>query len=110
MMARSARSTDHPETTASVNIGAISYPRAMYRGRVWKSSSAGLRYADAGGRPISNQEFDDAHARVNRTAGRQCRRPSFNEAAVTEVCGGSSIVKFNGEKGLIVTVFLIRIE
>jgi hypothetical protein len=43
-------------------------------------------------------------------AGRQCRRPSFNEAGVTEVCGGSSIVKFNGEKGLIVTVFLLRIE
>jgi hypothetical protein len=42
--------------------------------------------------------------------GRASVRPTFNEAGVTEVCGGSSIVKFNGEKGLIVTVFLLRIE
>jgi hypothetical protein len=103
-------SADNSETAASVTIGALGYRARCTAPGCGNLARLGLRYADAGGRPISNQEFDDAHARVNRTAGRQCGRPTFNEAGVTEVCGGSSIVKFNGEKGLIVTVFLLRIE
>ena len=66
-------STEHPETAASVAIVTISYrarctmPRCKHLGRLT------LRYADAGGRPMSNAEFCHAHARTrvarNRAAG-----------------------------------------
>ena len=57
-------STNHPETAASVTVVAVGYrarctvPRCKNLGRMI------LRYADAGGRPISNSEVCHAHARV----------------------------------------------
>ena len=66
-------STDHIESPASVTIGALGY-----RARCTEPGCANLgrlilRFADAGGRPMSNAEFCHAHARVkverNRDAG-----------------------------------------
>ena len=62
--ARATVSTDHPETPASVTIVALgsrarcTVPRCKNLGRMI------LRYADAGGRPMSSSEFCNAHARV----------------------------------------------
>jgi hypothetical protein len=57
-------STDHLETATSVTILAVGY-----RARCTEAGCANLgrlilRYADAGGRPMSNSEFCHAHARV----------------------------------------------
>jgi hypothetical protein len=57
-------STDHLDTPASVTILAAGY-RA--RCTVLRCKNLGrliLRYADAGGRPLSNSELCHAHARV----------------------------------------------
>jgi hypothetical protein len=55
--------SDQAETAASVTINAIGY-RALHRGRLWKPGRLTLRYAEAGGRPITNLEFCHGHGRL----------------------------------------------
>jgi hypothetical protein len=56
-------STDQPEGAASVTIGAIGYRARCTESACGNLARLVLRHADAGGRPISNQEFCHAHAR-----------------------------------------------
>jgi aminoglycoside phosphotransferase (APT) family kinase protein len=57
-------STDHPETAASVTVIAIGYRARCTESGYRNLGRLILRYADAGGRPMSNAEFCYAHARV----------------------------------------------
>jgi hypothetical protein len=57
-------STDHIETPASVTINAIGYRARCTEPGCRNLGRLILRYADAGGRPMSNAELCHAHARV----------------------------------------------
>ena len=57
-------STDHPETPASVTIVALGYRARCNEAGCKNLGRMFLRYADAGGRPMSNSEFCLAHARL----------------------------------------------
>jgi hypothetical protein len=56
--------TDHLETPTSVTILAAGYRARCTRAGCANLGRLILRYADAGGRPMSNSEFCHAHARV----------------------------------------------
>ena len=66
-------STDHPETAASVAIVALGYRVPCTEAGCKNLSRLLLRYADTGGRPMSNSEFCHGHGRLrvarDRTAG-----------------------------------------
>ena len=49
--------TGHPETEASVTIGALGYRARCNEAGCKNLGRMILRYADAGGRPMSNSEF-----------------------------------------------------
>ena len=57
-------STDHPETAASVTIGALGYRARCTEAGCKNLARLGLRYADAGGRPIAHPVLCHAHGRV----------------------------------------------
>jgi hypothetical protein len=57
-------STEHIETPTSVTVIAIGYRARCTESGCRNLGRLILRYADAGGRPMSNEEFCDAHARV----------------------------------------------
>jgi hypothetical protein len=57
-------SADHPETPASVTIGALGYRARCTKVGCGKLARRGLRRADAGSRPMNNVEFCYAHALV----------------------------------------------
>jgi hypothetical protein len=50
-------STDHPETAASVNIGAISYRARCTEAGCKNVGRLLFIYVDGGGRPISHRSF-----------------------------------------------------
>jgi hypothetical protein len=68
-----AVSTNHPETPASVTIGALGYRARCTEAGCGNLARWVFRYAGAGGRPINNLQFCYAHARErlarNRAAG-----------------------------------------
>jgi hypothetical protein len=57
-------STDHIETPTSLTIIAMGYRARCTEPGCRNLGRLILRYADAGGRPMSNSEFCHAHARV----------------------------------------------
>jgi hypothetical protein len=58
-------STDNPETAASVTIIAVGYRTLRCTEHGCKNlGRLLLRYADAGGRPMSNAEFCHRHGRL----------------------------------------------
>jgi hypothetical protein len=56
-------SAGNPETAASVNIGAISYRARCTEAGCGNLARLGFRYADAGGRPMTNVVYCHAHGR-----------------------------------------------
>jgi hypothetical protein len=61
-------STDFPETPSSVTIGALGYRARCTEAGCGNLARLGLRYADAGGRPMTNLVFCHHHGwlRVER--------------------------------------------
>jgi hypothetical protein len=57
-------SIDHPERPASVTIVALGYRVRCTEAGCRNLARLILRYADTGGRPMSNGEFCHAHGRV----------------------------------------------
>jgi len=57
-------STDNPETAASVTIGALGYRARCTEAGCGNLARLGLRYADAGGRPMTNLVFCHRHGRL----------------------------------------------
>ena len=57
-------STDYPETAATVNIGAISYRARCTEAGCGNLARLGFRYADTGGRPMTNLVFCHGHGRL----------------------------------------------
>ena len=57
-------STDHPETAASVAVGAISYRARCIEAGCKNVGRLIFIYADAGGRPIRHPVLCFAHARL----------------------------------------------
>jgi hypothetical protein len=57
-------STDHPEKATSLTIGALGYRARCTEAGCGNLARLGFRYADTGGRPMSNAEFRYVHART----------------------------------------------
>ena len=57
-------SADNPETAASVTIGCARLLHALYGGRCGNLARLGFRYADTGGRPMTNLVFCHGHGRL----------------------------------------------
>jgi hypothetical protein len=57
-------SSDHPETPKSVTIGALGYRARCTESGCGNLARLGLRYADAGGRPMTNLVFCHHHGRL----------------------------------------------
>jgi hypothetical protein len=57
-------STDNSETAASVTIGALGYRARCTKAGCGNLARLALRYADAGGRPMTNPVFCHAHGRM----------------------------------------------
>jgi hypothetical protein len=79
MMARSSKSTDHPEAAASVTIGALGYRARCTEVGCGNLARLGLRYADAGGRPMKNAVFCHAHARERLARDRAARLKVYDD-------------------------------
>ena len=72
-------STNHLETAAGVNIGAISYRARCAAPLCGNLARLGLRYADAGGRPIGSLDFCHAHARARISLARAAGLKVFDD-------------------------------
>jgi hypothetical protein len=77
--------TDHSETTASVNIGPISY-----RARCTETGCKNLGrllfiYADAGGRPIAHPVLCHAHGQVRLARDRAAGLKVYDERDASEL-------------------------
>jgi hypothetical protein len=57
-------SADNPETAASVTIGALGYRMRCMEAGCGNLARRGFRYADTGGRPMTNLVFCHGHGRL----------------------------------------------
>jgi hypothetical protein len=75
-------STDHLETATSVTILAASYRAHRTEAGCAILARLILRYADAGGGPMSNAELCHAHARVRITRARVAGTKVYDDREV----------------------------
>jgi hypothetical protein len=80
-------STDHLETETSVTVVTITYRAQCSEPRCRNRARLILRYADAGGRPMSNSELCHAHARVRIARGRAARLKVYDDREVRASTG-----------------------
>jgi hypothetical protein len=71
--------TDDRETAASVTVGALGYRARCAAPRCEHAARLGLRYADAGGRPIGNLDFCHAHVQARISLARAAGLKVFDE-------------------------------
>jgi hypothetical protein len=75
-------STDDPETAASVTIAALGYRTRCAEAGCGNLARLGFRYADAGGRPMSNLVLCHAHGRERITRDRAARLKVYDDREV----------------------------